>query len=192
MVVEKVALLEEKQSKMASILDIGLLDYFVPVFVFLLIFAILFALLEKIPIFGKNRGLNAMIAFAIAFLFILTPDMLGIVKIITPWFTILFVFVILIVMLFMFVGVKEESITSVFTDKGNVWIIVVICLVILIYALTQVYGAQIQTIYGGTNATDSSTVTGQVGKIIFHPRVLGMLLLLVIAAQALRTIASKS
>ena len=190
--VEKVALLEEKQSKMASILDIGLLDYFVPVFVFLLIFAILFALLEKIPIFGKNRGLNAMIAFAIAFLFILTPDMLGIVKIITPWFTILFVFVILIVMLFMFVGVKEESITSVFTDKGNVWIIVVICLVILIYALTQVYGAQIQTIYGGTNATDSSTVTGQVGKIIFHPRVLGMLLLLVIAAQALRTIASKS
>jgi len=192
LVVEKVALLEEKQSKMASILDIGLLDYFVPVFVFLLIFAILFALLEKIPIFGKNRGLNAMIAFAIAFLFILTPDMLGIVKIITPWFTILFVFVILIVMLFMFVGVKEESITSVFTDKGNVWIIVVICLVILIYALTQVYGAQIQTIYGGTNATDSSTVTGQVGKIIFHPRVLGMLLLLVIAAQALRTIASKS
>ncbi|MFH1065839.1 MAG: hypothetical protein V1734_05025, partial [Nanoarchaeota archaeon] len=89
------------------------------------------------------------------------------------------------------VGVKEESITNVFTDKGNVWIIVVVCLVILIYALTQVYGSQIQTIYGGTNTTDDS-VTGQVGKIVFHPRILGMFLLLVIAAQALRTIAAKS
>lgn len=176
---------------MASILDIGLLDYFVPVFVFLLVFAILFALLEKIPIFGKNRGLNAMIAFAISFLFIFTPDMLGIVKIITPWFTILFIFVILVIMLFMFVGVKEENIASVFTDKGNVWIVVIVCLVILIYALTQVYGSQIQTIYGGTNTTDDS-VTGQVGKIVFHPRILGMFLLLVIAAQAIRTIAAKS
>lgn len=176
---------------MASILDIGILDYFVPVFVFLFVFAILFALLEKFSFFGKNRGLNALIAFAIGFLFILTPDLLGIVKIITPWFTVLFVFLVLVMLLFMFAGVKEESISSALSQTGTVWVIVIICVVILVYALTQVYGAQIQTIYGGTNATDSSSVTGQVGKIIFHPRVLGMFLLLVIAAQAIRFIASK-
>lgn len=177
---------------MASIFDIGILNYFVPVFVFLLIFAILFALLEKIKLFGTNKGLNAMIAFAVAFLFILTPDMLGIVKIITPWFTILFVFLILVMLLFMFAGVKEGKITEALSETGTVWVIIILCIVILVYALTQVYGAQIQTIYGGTNATDSSSVTGQVGKIIFHPRVLGMLLLVVIAAQAVRFIAGSS
>ncbi|HII14969.1 MAG TPA: hypothetical protein HA362_01540 [Nanoarchaeota archaeon] len=175
---------------MASIMDIGILDYFVPVFVFLLIFGIIFALLEKVSIFGKNKGLNALIAFAIAFLFILTPDLLGIVKIMTPWFTILFVFVIMIVLLFMFVGVKESVITEAITDKGA-WIIIVICVIILIYAMTQVYGSQIQNINTDGNLTESGTsVTSQIGKVIFHPRVLGMFLLLLIAAQAIRTIAA--
>ncbi|MDD4877674.1 MAG: hypothetical protein PHO02_01405 [Candidatus Nanoarchaeia archaeon] len=176
---------------MASILDIGILDYFVPVFVFLFVFAILFALLEKFAFFGKNRGLNALIAFAIGFLFILTPDLLGIVKIITPWFTVLFVFLVLVMLLFMFAGVKEDSISAAISEKGTVWVIVVICIVILVYALTQVYGEQIQTIYGGEDIEGDSSVTGQVGKIVFHPRVLGMFLLLLIAAQAVRFIASK-
>ena len=111
---------------MASVLDIGILDYFIPVFVFLFIFAVLFALLEKFSFFGKNRGLNALIAFAIGFLFILTPDLMGVVKIITPWFTILFVFLVLIVLLFMFAGVKEESISAAISEKGVVWVIVIL------------------------------------------------------------------
>lgn len=173
---------------MASILDIGLLDYFVPVFVFLLIFAAIFALLEKVKLFGENKGLNALIAFAIAFLFILTPDLLGIIKIITPWFTIMFIFVLMIVLLFMFVGVKEESVTKAFTDRGLIWIIIVLSIIILVYAMTQVYGSQVQTIYGGENVTSQESVTNTIGKVIFHPRVLGMLLLLFIAAQAVRMI----
>ncbi len=174
---------------MASIMDIGLLDYFVPVFVFLLIFGILFALLEKVKLFGTNKGLNSIIAFAIAFLFILTPELMGVVKVMTPWFTILFVFILMIVLLFMFVGVKEESVTAAFKDKGLMWIIIIVSIIIFVYALTQVYGAQVQTIYAGDNTTTASGSLGsQIGKILFHPRVLGMLLLLMIAAQAVRMI----
>lgn len=179
---------------MASILDIGLLDYFVPVFIFLFIFGILFALLEKVKIFGENKGLNALISFAIAFLFVLTPDLLGVVKIMTPWFTIMFVFVIMIVLLFMFVGVKEGAIAETFSERSMVWIVVIISLIILVYALTQVYGAQIQNINveGNATADGSPSMTSQVGKILFHPRVLGMLLLLLIAAQAIRFLASRA
>lgn len=177
---------------MASILDIGLLDYFVPVFIFLFIFGILFALLEKVKIFGENKGLNALISFAIAFLFVLTPDLPGVVKIITPWFTIMFVFVIMIVLLFMFVGVKEGAVAEAFSERSMVWIVVIICLIILVYALTQVYGARIQSINVEGNATveGAPSMTSQVGKIIFHPRVLGMLIMLLIAAQAIRFLAS--
>jgi len=154
---------------MASILDIGILDYFTPVF-------------------GENKGINSLIAFAIAFLFILTPDIIGIVKTMTPWFMILLIFLLMIVLLFMFVGVKEEGITKAFTEKSVVWVIIVLSIIIFAYAMTQVYGSQIQTIYAGENVTGPEPVTKQVGKIIFHPRILGVVLLLIIAAQAVRLI----
>lgn len=173
---------------MASFLDIGILNYFVPAFVFLLVYGILLAMLEKIKVFGEGKAVNQVIALAIAVLFVLTPDLVGIVKIITPWFTVMFVFLLMIMMLFLFVGVKEGEISKQFTDRGTVWIIIVICLTIFIYALTQVYGAQIQTIYGGANATEQGGLNQVIGQIIFHPRVLGMLFLLVIAAQAVRMI----
>ncbi len=176
---------------MASVLDIGLLDYFVPVFVFILIFVALYALLEKTGFFGKAKGVNAMIAFAIAFLFLLTPDLVGVIKIMTPWFTILFVFVFMIILLFMFVGVKENAISAAFSERGTVWIIIILSLLVFVYALTQVYGSQIQTVYAGEEVVEDNSITGQVGKIIFHPRVLGVLLLLMIAAQAIRMITGR-
>jgi len=99
---------------MATILDVGILSYFTPVFVFLLIFAIVFAILEKTRILGKNKGLNSLVAFVIAMLFILTPELIGVVKLSMPWFILLLVLIVFIVVLFLFVGVKAESITEAF------------------------------------------------------------------------------
>lgn len=176
---------------MASILSIGILDYFAPAFVFLLVFGILFALLEKTRVFGDKSGINSLVAFSISILFLLMPDLVGIVKIITPWFTILFIFIMMIVMLFLFVGVKESEVAGAFSEKGMVWIIMLIVFVIFFYALTQVYGAQIQTIYGGAETPDGdATVAQSVGKIIFHPKIMGMIVLLLIASQAVRFISS--
>lgn len=175
---------------MASFLDIGILDYFTPVFVWLLVFGVLFAILEKTKIFGEKSGINSLVAFAISLLFLLTPDLVSIVKVITPWFTILFIFVLMIVLLFLFVGVKEEAVAGAFSERGMVWIILLIAFVIFGYALTQVYGAQIQTIYGGAEAGEDANISQQVGKILFHPRILGMIILLIIAAQAVRFISS--
>lgn len=177
---------------MASILDIGIIDYFAPAFVWLLIYGVLFALLEKTKVFGDKTGINGLVAFAISILFLLTPDLVGLVKIITPWFTILFIFILMIVLLFLFVGVKESAVSEAFSERGMVWIIVLVSFIIFFYALTQVYGAQIQTIYGGATdeTAEGGTVTTQVGKILFHPRVLGMIILLLIAAQAVRFISA--
>lgn len=175
---------------MASFLDMGILDYFAPAFVWLLVFGILFAILEKTKVFGEKSGINSLVAFSISILFLLTPDLVSIVKVITPWFTILFIFILMIVLLFLFVGVKETEIAGAFSERGMVWIILLIAFVIFFYALTQVYGAQIQTIYGGADAGPDANISQQVGKILFHPRILGMVILLVIASQAVRFISS--
>lgn len=175
---------------MASFLDIGILNYFVPAFVFLLIYGVILALLEKTKIFGESKAANQIIAVAVAVLFILTPDLVGIIKIITPWFTVLFIFVLMIILLFLFVGVKEGDVASAFKDRGMVWIIIVVCFLILMYAMTQVYGEQVQSIYTGSegNVSGESGVSNLIGPIIFHPRILGMIFLLVVAAQAVRMI----
>ena len=165
------------------------MDYFAPVFVALFVYAITYALLEKTKIFGTNKGTNAAIAIAMSFMFLLTPDLLGIVKIITPWFTILFIFLTMIVLLFLFVGVEQTNISKAFSERSTVWIIIMVCFIILFYAMTQVYGEQIHGIYaGGDTSTSDSSLSQNIGRIIFHPRVLGMVILLVISALAVRFI----
>ncbi len=177
---------------MATILDIGILNYFTPVFVFFLVFGVLYALLSKTNIFGDNKGLNSIVAFALGLLFILTPELMKLVSIFTPWFILLFIFVLMIVLLFLFIGVNEETVVSVFSERSMVWIIVIVAVTIFIYAMTQVYGTQIHEIYGGANnVTDvaSSGLNENIGKILFHPRILGVIMILLIAAQVVRFIA---
>lgn len=176
---------------MATLIDIGLLNILTPAFVFLFIYGLLFALLEKTKPFGDNRGLNALIAVLIAFLFILSPDLIGIIKIMTPWFVVLFVFIIMIVLLFLFVGIKSETVAGAFEDQGMFWAILVVSFLILIFALTQVYGEQVSQLYAGESVDEPTGVTNIIGRIVFHPRVLGALVLILIAAQAIRFISNK-
>ncbi len=174
---------------MATILDVGILSYFTPVFVFLFIFAIVFAILEKTRILGKNKGLNSLVAFVIAMLFILTPELIGVVKLSMPWFILLLVLIVFIVVLFLFVGVKAESITEAFERQGVVWFLVIICIIIFLYGLTEIYGPSVHEIYAGNKTVEEPSFAKQVGKIIFHPRSLGIIFLLIIIAQAIRIIA---
>ncbi|MBI4448280.1 hypothetical protein HY643_04830 [Candidatus Woesearchaeota archaeon] len=172
---------------MASILDIGILDYFMPVFVFLFIFGILFAILEKTNLFTRNKGINSLVAFTLSLIFVLTPDLMNLVSVMTPWFVILIVFTLFIILIFMFVGIKEEAVSAAFASRSVVWFLVVVCFIILIYAMTEVYGSRIHGITAGEEAGEGSAVN-DVGRVIFHPRILGVGFLLVIAAQAVRLI----
>ncbi|RME54180.1 hypothetical protein D6777_04610 [Candidatus Woesearchaeota archaeon] len=177
---------------MATILDIGILNYFVPAFVFLLIYGIVLAILEKTKIFGDNKAINQILAFSVGVLFILTPDLVGVIRIITPWFTIMWIFIFLIIAIFLFVGISQGDVAKAFREKTLIWIIVVISIGIFIFALTQAYGTQIHSIYAGENATEQSGLNQAIGQILFHPRVLGMLFLLVVAAQAVKMISGSS
>ena len=175
---------------MATMLDVGILEYFTPVFVFLFVFAILYAILDKTNILGDNKALKSLVAFSLSLMFIMTQDLMRLVSIMTPWFMILIIAVFFIMIFFLFVGAKAEEVSGVFTEKITVWIILILILTIFAYAITQVYGADVHTIYGGEEAEDNSGNLNQaIGQIIFHPKMLGVALILIIAAQAIRLIA---
>ncbi|MEM4244735.1 MAG: hypothetical protein QW404_00155 [Candidatus Nanoarchaeia archaeon] len=191
---------------MATILDIGILNYFIPVFIFLFVFTVFFAILQKTKIFGANAGIDALIAFSVAMLFMFVSDARQLITVITPWLVILLVVIMSLLLVFMFLGVKAETISDAMSESGTVWTILIILIIGLIIAFTQVFGSKIAAITQGpypyptgteqttTTGTTTPPPTGQqhflvtVGNIVFSPKILGMFLLLIIASQAIRLI----
>ncbi len=172
---------------MATILDVGILNHFVPIFVFILIFVVFYAVLLKTHILGENKGLLALASFVVAFLFLVTRTASEFVQLITPWFVVLIIVAMCFLLIFMFLGVKPESIASAISQEGTVWIIIIFLLVLLGIALTKVLGPSIAAITQGEGGTEAGFV-GSVGSIIFHPKILGAILILLIASYAIRAV----
>ena len=186
---------------MASFLDIGLLGYFLPVFTFLFIFVISYAVLDKFKLLGENKGVKLVAAFSIAILFLFSSDALNFVNFITPWFIVLVVIAIFLIALFMFMGVKEETMISAVGRGDIVWPVIIIASILLIISLVHVfggymspYGAEEGTKQVETPTTTTSSETGDKTreseslKSIVNPKILGALFLLIIATIAIAQI----
>jgi hypothetical protein len=183
---------------MASVLDLGLIEYFVPAFVFFLVLVLVWALLEKVQFFGDNKFANMVIALCMAFLFVIVPGVRDIVSLSIPWFVILFLFLFLLISVFMFMGVKPDTIATVFGQGSSneinyavIWTILVLALAIMGYAFTQVYGDEIHNITGGSDVADSDgDLVTNIGQILFTPKILGMMFLIALAGFAVRFISA--
>jgi hypothetical protein len=173
---------------MASVLDMSILSYFAPVFVFALVWIITYAILEKTKLFGDNQAIHWVIALCMAVMVVIIPGLTDVIQLITPWFIVFFIFVTLLVVIFLFMGVKGDTIAGVF--GGNqfvIWVIVLVSLGILGYALMMVYGDAIHNI---TSPEDENNLNAQIGQIIFHPKIMGMGLVLVIAGLIVRFVSA--
>ncbi len=180
---------------MATPIDVGILGHLAPIFTFTFIFVILYALLAKTKLLGEDSRVNSLAAFVIALLFLLTGPARVIIDFITPWFVVFFIMILFLVMLFMFVGVSEESIANAFKDPSVYYVIIIIFLIIFGIAISKVFGEQIRdlTLRDGEEAPDvGKPGLGQaVGEIIFDPKILGMFFILLVASFTVRYIASQ-
>lgn len=168
---------------MATLLDISLIDYFRPLFVFLLIFVVLYAILQKTKIFGEEaKTLNVVASLSIAVLSLFTGKITELVSTITPWVVAVFLAVILIFMILLFFGIKEEDAWS---YVGGKWLPVIIIILIFAIGVSQVLTLSplTETGEGGTSAYREEIL-----KTLVHPRILGAILLIVIIAAATKLI----
>lgn len=181
---------------MASPLDVGLLAKFSVIFSMIFIFAIVYAVLTYTKILGDNRGISALIAVVIALMMLFVPNVSQVINIMTPWFIVLLIFIFLIFLLFRFMGASEEDmIKTVKEYKAVTYTIIVLATIIFLAALGTVYfSAETagefeykKTPLVGENGT---IVIGDVGgppgeatfwATFFHPKVLGMIFILLIA-----------
>ena len=175
------------------VIDIGIWQYFLPIFSFIFIFTLVFAILEKTKILGSDTtGLNSIIAFVMGLLFVLTPQAVAIVNFLVPWFIVIIFFILFIVVIFMFMGVPADTIREVAQGSAFTYTIVTVSIILLIIAIGIVWGEQLSGIYTEQQSGEGGSFAVTVGKILFHPKVLGAAFLLLIASQAMRLLSSRN
>lgn len=171
---------------MANILQIDLLAYFLPIFSLLFIWVISYALLKKTGILGANDTLNIVAATSVAVIFMVTSEAMQLVKEIIPWFIILVIVLIMIFSIFIFLG-EETAFKETIGPTMLGWSIIAILAGIFLFAFAKVFGDPVHSIYAGSEGA-SGGLGGEIGRAVFHPKVLGAVFLLLIAGQAIKLI----
>ncbi|MBI4158776.1 hypothetical protein HY500_00785 [Candidatus Woesearchaeota archaeon] len=179
---------------MATVIDISLLRLIAPIFSFIFVFTLVYAMMDKFKLVGDNKGIHAAIAFSIAMVFLFAGDAMRFVSFITPWFIIMLVVGLFIISFFVFFGVSTKVISEqVMTDPRVYWTIIIISIIILFVSIGQVFGSDLPGQFDESGKKiviegDSGSATSEGLQAIVHPRVLGALFLLIIAAFAIRLI----
>ncbi len=192
---------------MATPLDIGLLKNFEVVFAFLLVFAVLYGVLEWRKFLGENKGIHAIIAIAISVLVLFSPFAVKLISNMAPWFVFLFIFIVFILLGFSLLGVTNEQVqATVLKQAGIKWALFIAGVIILLMAMGSTFGQQLLEKEAGSNTTTTattasgsgqSTVAGgsygsNVGAIFANPKILGMILILLVATAAVGLLGVKS
>ena len=197
---------------MATFLDVGLFGYFGAIFPVLLVFLLVFATLVKTKYFGDNKGIYALIALSIAMIMLFSPNVVAAINVMAPWFVFVFIFSIMLLVGLMAVGVNPDAVTKYMSGEwGTVhWFILAISLVIAIGSLSAVFGESLlpytqegAAAEGGSGTSlEDGGITGQttgtpdfntnVGRVLFHPKVLGFMLIMLIGSFTIRLMAGQA
>ncbi len=184
---------------MATFLDISLFQYFNVIFPVLLIFTVMFALLHKTKILGTNATINATIAVSIALMSLLSKNLITLINFMAPWFVLALIFVVLLLLVYQTLGATEKDILGALKSEKTIqWAVFGVALLILLAGLGNLLGQKALPITQGPteNITVStgSTATGDWGQnmsaIIFNPKILGMMLIFMIAIFAVAFLSS--
>jgi len=179
-----------------AVFDIALLGHFSIIFPFLLAWVIVFGVLSYTKSFGDNKGLHSIIALCLAFLFVLSKDAVQVINFASPWFVLFFIFIIFVIMAFKVFGATDADIMGVMKNPEFRYIstiIAILSIIIIIASFSNVMGQR--TLEEGTDidaieASDGSTATSDfssnVMNTIFHPQVLGLLVILIIASLTIK------
>ena len=142
------------------VVDLGLLNSFSPIFVFLLVFAVCFGIFQWTKLFGDNRVIHAMIAVVIGlFSSVFSSSARGMIEFMVPWFTVLIIFGVLLIIMFKMFGISDSSLIAAAKDRAVMWTIIIVAVVIILGALSTVYGQKSlsYTTPGADTGTASTT-----------------------------------
>jgi|SRR3989344_1413119 len=175
---------------MATFFDISVLDQFSVIFVWLFIFALVYAVLQVTKILGANKNIDALVAICVAFFLSLSPNLTEVIKTMAPWFVVFIMFLFFVWLLGMFIGMSQGELRTAFgKESGAFWWIFSFGLIIVIYSVSRVFGQGLLE-SGAEGNVSSSAFTANVMQTLFSPKILGVVLLLIIASFTVRFMAT--
>ena len=183
--------------------DVGLLENFVIIFPFLLVWVIVFGVLSSTKTFGDNKGIHAIIGLVLAFLFVLSKDAVAAVNIASSWFVLLFLFIIFTIMAFKTFGASDSDVMSVIKNPEFKFIgtwIGIFSVIIIFASLAHVHGQRLleegnvegENVESGEESVASGSFQENLWNTLFHPKVLGLVLMLLIASFTIRYMVSST
>jgi len=164
---------------MATFLDVSGLAQFRVVFVFLFVWIIVYAILLWSRILGDNKFVSAIVGLVMGLLVLSSNASTRAISAIVPLIVVIFVFILLINIASRMLGANIESFPAL---KG---LFIVFLVFIIIIALGISIRDNIETDSGDLDVPNSVAV-------ILHPKVLGMILILVISVFTIALLASRS
>jgi hypothetical protein len=181
---------------MASALDLGLLQYFAVIFPVLLVFVLVYAILVKFKLLGESTSINAIVAVCCAILVSLSESVISLIVFVAPWFVLVFVLLLLFLLIMKTFGTTDADILNVVTrDAAVTWTILGIAIVIVVAGFAATFGQDV--LEQSQSVGDEGTGTGSdfnsnIFEVIFHPKILGVLVLFGISVMAIGLLTGKS
>lgn len=191
---------------MATFLDLSILGSFTAIFTFLLVFVIIFGMLEVFKMFGDgHRGLHAIIAFAVGFIVIFSKGVVTVIQTFTPWFTIVIILIFFIIFAVRMFGVSAAEVTAGFHNNTVILtFILIFTALIILFSLGAGFGqtsleegSKPGTLHNATNttvnpgSTDTTSFSQNLYNTIYNPKVLGLILVMLIAVIAMLFLTTK-
>jgi hypothetical protein len=170
---------------MATVLDLGLLQVFDPIFAVLFVFTLMFGILQKTKAIADAVGMNGLLSAVIALMVLLSETLVSIINFMIPWFTVVIIFFVLLLLIFQVFGAKEADFASAVRDKGLMWTLIGVGLVILLAAIGSVIPESIGPNLGGDGVSaDDGGFSSNLMDTLFNPKVIGIIVIFLVAMFA--------
>lgn len=171
----------------------GLFGQFSFVFIFILVWVVVYGILSYTnPLKDEKRGIYGIISFVIGIIVAMSSSAVHFIRTMTTWFFVLALFFFLIIFVFGLFGLKESNWINIIKDANvHSWVII-LAIVVLLFALGSTFGQRL--LEKGTGNADTTiqeletietveqtSFADNVLKTFVNPKILGMLLVFMIA-----------
>lgn len=190
---------------MVTFLDFSILSGAKAIFAFILVFALVYGLLKFTKFLNLPDNFISLVAVSLAVLSVLSPQMVRVIEVVTPWYVLMMLIIIFILVTSMIFGSLGGNVGDIRKNMGGyykiimIWI-VVISVIIFFSGLGYVFLSGSDSEYalnqdGDTTVLDGADSDATEGsdsdlggkgvdtflETLFHPKVVGMVLFLIIA-----------
>jgi len=184
---------------MATFLDVSIIKNFSAIFTFILVFVVIYGLLQMVKLMGEGRnGAHALIAVVIAFLVSISSGISIFIQTFTPWFTVVIIIIFFILFAVKVFGVTDAKIAETFQNRSAIltWILIATVIIVL-FSLGagfgqetleqgQTNGTAISIESGNTTTpTDTGSFSQNLYNTLYHPKILGLILIMLIVVLAM-------